>query len=407
MVGGIQKLIWYSSPLETVGGGERLLLEGLKWFNEQGIEASLFADGEPVNKEALFNELYEPNIIEYNGTAKFGLIKVLKKVGFIKSLNPDIILANSQVEASRIYLHNLFSLRSIKYACFIHGSFFQFPDDMNKYSLIFRSVFHKILNNDVVYKELIPPRMPKISLLSRIKLEAINLLRYLAVRKASVVFVLTDKQKKEIELLYDHRNIVVNHGAFSKTMWNIRFEGDKKADLGVNGKFMFFSMCRLVAKKRVDLIIRSFAAFCISDKNAVLVIGGKGPEQEKLRQLTHELGIDQYVFFLGYVPDDQLLNLYASCDAFVTADNADYDITTFVALALGKKVVASAQHEFDQCLSELGLCFHANPDIEGFAEAFDQAKLVTVKQVTKERATEILSTYTWEHYFKKVLNNLV
>jgi glycosyltransferase involved in cell wall biosynthesis len=116
--------------------------------------------------------------------------------------------------------------------------------------------------------------------------------------------------------------------------------------------------------------------------------------------LVKKLGIQRGVQFLGYVADDELLDYYCSSDVFVTADNADYDITTFVALALGKKVVASSQHEFEPHLTELNLLFHPEPTPDGFAKAYEEALLSD--SIPNQFAEKLLNDYSWDFYFKKV-----
>jgi glycosyltransferase involved in cell wall biosynthesis len=402
------KVIWYSIPLTTVGGGERLLLEGLRWFRSQGIDALLFADGEPVAKEALFDSRYEPSVLIYpraSGKSFFNSVRTAyNKVKFLSSHNPDLIIANSQAEAWKIFFYNLFSRKKIPYICFIHGSFFQFHDEINKYALIFRKSFSQIWENDEVYKALIPRKTPAIPLSSRLKFEIMNYLRYLAVQEAKVVFVMTRKQKIEIELLYKNRNVIVNHGAFNRSIFEYKQQADKKAKWNIGDKTMLFSMCRLVTKKRVDLIIRSFAIFYRDNPNTVLFIGGSGPEKQNLQQLAKDLRVENAVNFLGYIKDEELPDYYCSSALFVTADNADYDITTFVALALGKKVVASSQHEFEPHLKQLNLLFHANPTPEGFSDAFKQA--IESTRPPHESRKNLLDDYSWEHYFNRILDHI-
>jgi glycosyltransferase involved in cell wall biosynthesis len=400
----LKRLIWYTIPLRSVGGGERLLFEGLKWFKENGVEPFLFADGEPVEKEALFDSQYTPSVIIFpqktSGNKISSLLWMYRKVKFLKKYKPDILIANSQWEAWKIYFHNLFAIGATPYVCFIHGSFFQFSDETDKYALIFRSSFARIRESDPVYKELIPARAPKIHFVKRIRMEIMNYLRYLAVRKAKAVFVMTNKQKKEIELLYKHPNVIVNHGAFSKEIFNYRTKEDMKVRRNVADKTVIFSMCRLVAKKRVDLIVSSFALFQKENANTVLFVGGNGPEKENLQSIVKELGIEQSVQFLGYVPDHELIDYYCSTDVFVTADNADYDITTFVALALGKKVVASNQHEFEPHLERLNLLFHADPTPQGFSKAYMEA--ICSDRPPSTQAEQLLDDYSWEYYFGKI-----
>jgi len=414
----IRRLIWFvGGELTFAGGGERLLLEGLKSFAEKGIEAVLFTNGGSVSREALFDGAYSPTMLPIKRVkssilANFPALKRLKKINNLLEIrntlscfNPDIVIANSQFEAKILWILNLLTFKNkIKFVCFIHGSLFQFPDDLKKYALVFRSKFKTIWENDPVYKAVIPlqPRM-KQNLVVWMKKEMVFLFEWIGVRSAKKVFVLTQKNKKEIELLYRHQQVVALHGAFSRSLFNYVRKEDKKIKHGITDKKMVLSVCRLVAKKQVDLIVKGFALFVQSCADYVLVIGGNGNERDTLVSLVKELKIEKEVVFAGFIAESELEDYYRSCDVFVTADNADYDITTFVALALGTKIVASSQHEFDAEVNELGLLFEAEPTPEGFSNAFYAADRSLRKQDSAV-LTENLDSYTWEFYFSKILS---
>ncbi|HNR20477.1 MAG TPA: glycosyltransferase family 4 protein [Bacteroidia bacterium] len=67
---------------------------------------------------------------------------------------------------------------------------------------------------------------------------------------------------------------------------------------------------RLVAWKKVDLLIKAFAVIKKKFSNAELLIIGYGPEEENLKQLSKDLHVDQSVIFLGGVYDPKQLGHY-------------------------------------------------------------------------------------------------
>lgn len=73
---------------------------------------------------------------------------------------------------------------------------------------------------------------------------------------------------------------------------------------------------RLGVEKNVQLLLRAFALVRRS-MPARLRIAGRGPEDQKLRKLATELGIDADVDFLGFLDHAALSQQYASCDVFV------------------------------------------------------------------------------------------
>ena len=72
-----------------------------------------------------------------------------------------------------------------------------------------------------------------------------------------------------------------------------------------------------------------------------LVIGGKGPELERLRSLAHDLGISSRVLFTGYIPDQELPLYYALADLFVFHSTYEtFCLSLLQAMAAGKPIVS-------------------------------------------------------------------
>lgn len=93
----------------------------------------------------------------------------------------------------------------------------------------------------------------------------------------------------------------------------------------------YFTSCRLVPYKRVDLIVEAFAK--LPDKQ--LIVGGDGPE---LLDLTKKGG--ENVTFLGYLPQAKLTELLSKAKAFILAANEDFGISSLEAQASGTPVIA-------------------------------------------------------------------
>jgi len=73
---------------------------------------------------------------------------------------------------------------------------------------------------------------------------------------------------------------------------------------------------RLEPVKRPELAIRALAA---SGPAARLKLAGTGPLETDLRRLVEQLGLGGRVELLGFVPDDELVALYAGCRAVLYA----------------------------------------------------------------------------------------
>lgn len=92
----------------------------------------------------------------------------------------------------------------------------------------------------------------------------------------------------------------------------------------------YLIVSRLVPYKRVDVAIAACERL-----GRKLVIVGTGPEEEELRRCAGSL-----VTFLGFVPDNRLVELYAGARALLFPQEEDFGITPLEAAASGKPTIA-------------------------------------------------------------------
>ena len=75
---------------------------------------------------------------------------------------------------------------------------------------------------------------------------------------------------------------------------------------------MILYLGRLTIHKGVDHLLRAAKIVIEHHPTAKFVIAGKGDKFNELLELTVDLGIEDNVFFLGYVPQEDLPKLYAN-----------------------------------------------------------------------------------------------
>lgn len=98
----------------------------------------------------------------------------------------------------------------------------------------------------------------------------------------------------------------------------------------------YLSASRMVPYKRMDLIVRAFAA--MPDKRLKVV--GDGPERQKLERLARG---HPNIELLGYREDAEVADLMARARAFVFAAEEDFGIVLVEAQASGTPVIAYAK----------------------------------------------------------------
>ena len=92
----------------------------------------------------------------------------------------------------------------------------------------------------------------------------------------------------------------------------------------------YLVVSRLIPYKRIDLAVQAATRLGVP-----LKVGGKGRDLDRLKELAGPT-----VEFLGYVPDADLPDLMARCQAFIFPGLEDFGITPVQAEAAGRPVIA-------------------------------------------------------------------
>ncbi|NKB86903.1 MAG: glycosyltransferase [Acidobacteria bacterium] len=133
---------------------------------------------------------------------------------------------------------------------------------------------------------------------------------------------------------------------------------------GPHGDYLFF-VGRLDPIKRLDMTIEALAA---TSSAVTLKIAGRGPAADALKELAERLGVSDRVEFLGFVSDEDVLELMAGCLGMVlTPHDEDYGFTTLEAFFAGKPVVTTTDAG--------GVLEWVEDEVTGFVVAPDPAAL--------------------------------
>src|SRR4051812_47331928 len=106
--------------------------------------------------------------------------------------------------------------------------------------------------------------------------------------------------------------------------------------------------------KGVDVLLQSFASLQRAVPDAELVIGGKGADRVQLEALSRSLGLTE-VEFLGFVPEADLAELYASAAVMVFPSRLGFGLSSLEAMACGTPVVVAATLDAPEFVSDAGL----------------------------------------------------
>jgi len=125
-----------------------------------------------------------------------------------------------------------------------------------------------------------------------------------------------------------------------------------------DGSITLFYSSRMAPGKGFDLLIAAFSKVK-NKKNFKLILGGTGPEEPLVKKMVHDMGLDSYVEFPGWVSRRNLYNALKEADIFIQArwrqDMTSLSLTEAMAFGLPSIVPKGGGLEF--VAGRSALCF--------------------------------------------------
>ncbi|MBI5393527.1 glycosyltransferase family 4 protein [Candidatus Woesearchaeota archaeon] len=381
----MRKVIFFTNGLVGIGGAERVLLEAVQYFQKKDVKVKILTF--VLNKDALMAYKDKVNIDEIVSNSYFKRIVNLRKK--LLQLQPDLIICQSSLDCMYVYLAG-FGL-NIPYISYIHGSLFWLENEYLKYAVIHKPVFTTIRNSVYGHKQFVP-RKVVLPLQKRLFFDAAAIADYLAVRKAKKLIVLTKQIQWEVQQLYGRKAVVVR-GCLDKKLLNYKKKTDirKKYKIAAKTKIIM-SIGRLDPRKRIDILVKAFLQLC--EENIVLLIGGRGPDKERIEEIIQNSKHKDKIKMLGFVKDEEYFDHLAGCDIFAFPSWTTSGIPTYEALALGKKVIWTTEAE-EPVLTHPNV-YVAEPTVAAFVAAINKALNSSLHPKPD------LREHTWEKYFGKL-----
>lgn len=169
---------------------------------------------------------------------------------------------------------------------------------------------------------------------------------------------------------------------------------------------VLFSLQRLNKIKRIDFTIRSFYKLIEEGfDDVLLLIGGIGPEKSKLKELASNLGINDRVKFLGFIPEDQISDYFSITDIFISSSIFEtFGIVLVQAMASGLPVIATRNSAIPEIV-EHGVTGLLSPPYDEELFAKNIATLLTDHDLKNNMGItarqKALKFYDWNLIVKK------
>jgi glycosyltransferase involved in cell wall biosynthesis len=401
-----KNIAWIVSRLDIVGGGEKLLGEGVRHYSNLGHKVFVYTWA--YNSRSTYDGKYsfgELTVFEKVETSRQNLMRhalaraihIFKIRKSLKDRNINTVICQSEYDAILVRVASIGL--GIKTVLLAFGQTFQFINDLAKYSFTFRKAFRKVFDLNPVYRGFIPEKAPRTTFSNAVFNELICFVRYHCVRKMDRIFVLSNQNKDEINFLYGVEPTVIR-AAFN--LEDLNYSTDKhlvREKYGINPDVLLYcSICRLEKKKRVDVLIKAFNEASLP--NAILVIGGVGEESNMLTRLITELG-NPNIIMLGFVPELDVRAIKYASDIYVSLDVANWGIAAVESLALGCKSIYARDIDLSNDIKMHSSIFLTDPTISAVSEAMvNAAQFKAHSRINRE----LLLQHTWEHYFDSILS---
>jgi glycosyltransferase involved in cell wall biosynthesis len=157
-----------------------------------------------------------------------------------------------------------------------------------------------------------------------------------------------NEEKEILDIFPEAKVIVIPNGIYlddfknyenlSKSQYLIKF-AKKETEIS----HIIISVGRLQKVKGFDILIKSFKKVLEKLPHSVLFIAGEDEgEKNNLVQLSHAIGVDERVVFVGKIEGQEKIDLFGNADVFaLPSHNENFGVVYAEALAAGTPIVAS------------------------------------------------------------------
>lgn len=126
---------------------------------------------------------------------------------------------------------------------------------------------------------------------------------------------ISEYAKKQMKMFY-LRNSKVIHNGIDKRKFQ-RKETHYREKLGISDDVYLVGSLSSHKKYKNQKEALEFFSEEYNEQGSLLLIGGDGPRTEYLKQTANELGISNRTKFIGYIPEEEIVEFYNALDLFI------------------------------------------------------------------------------------------
>jgi glycosyltransferase involved in cell wall biosynthesis len=172
---------------------------------------------------------------------------------------------------------------------------------------------------------------------------------------------------------------------------------------GLGGQPFILTLGTIQPRKNYQRLVQAFAR--IDPSLALVIVGSRGWYDDAIFDEVRRLGLEQRVYFPGFVADADLPALYSAASLFVYPSLYEgFGLPALEAMACGTPVIASNQSSLPEVVGDAGLLVDPR-HVEVITEAMlrvlaDDALRQQLAQAGRRRAAQ----FTWEQVAAKMID---
>jgi len=225
-----------------------------------------------------------------------------------------------------------------------------------------------------------------------------------AIDSADAVIAVSNKLKKEIEGCTDKANVITVPNGFNA---NDVYNGESSLRNKYKDKRVILSVGNLVPTKGHEFMLRAIKDITEEYKDIVYVIVGQGSYKNKLVEIANQLGVAQYVEFVGALPHKKAMEYMSVCDIFVLPSwQEGFGVVYLEAMAHGKPGIGCKGQGIEDFVKdgETGLLAEGK-DVESLRDAV--LSLLRDRDYAKNMGYKakqyVVNNLTWAHNASRVM----
>jgi len=222
--------------------------------------------------------------------------------------------------------------------------------------------------------------------------------------KAAVIGCRSEAIKKQFVKIFPefiNKIKIINSGIKKDLIEDKQFFIRKAERIMKNKKLKIFTAANFIKRKNIDLNLKALARLK-NEINWEYEIAGDGPEKKYLKEIVKELRIEKRVKFLGYIPQEEVLEKMKNADIFLMVSVPEtFGLVYLEAMAKGCIVVGAKNWGIDGIVKEKINGFLCNPDIEDLNN-----KIINIEKLKRNDKIKNIILNEYETINKYILRKM-